>query len=157
MVIHYVKIHNAVSHKCEYTPHISAIHLVYLFKGQYYRNETWIYLFSIYVYIYIYIYIFISQCATSIAVQIYCPLKMTQRTAIIVKKVYTGENSYTSFNHAQPHILFIRFMFCLLDRIIQMCVSCFRAVTIWFFEYNSLVLTTGCSTWHLMAKNSLMI
>ncbi len=31
-------------------------------------------------------------------------------------------------------------------------LSCFRAVTIWFFEYNSLILTTGCSTWHLMAK-----
>ncbi len=47
--------------------------------------------------------------------------------------------------------------FCLLDRIIQICVSCFRAVKIWFFEYNSLILTTGCSTWHLMAKNSLRI
>ncbi len=32
-----------VSHKSEYTPHISAINLVYLFKGQYYRNESWIY------------------------------------------------------------------------------------------------------------------
>ncbi len=32
-----------VSHKIEYTPHISAINLVYIFKGQYYRNETWIY------------------------------------------------------------------------------------------------------------------
>ncbi len=32
-----------VSHKSEYTPHISAINLVYLSKGQYYRNETWIY------------------------------------------------------------------------------------------------------------------
>ncbi len=31
------------SHKSEYTPHISAIILVYLLKGQYYRNETWIY------------------------------------------------------------------------------------------------------------------
>ncbi len=47
--------------------------------------------------------------------------------------------------------------FCLLDRTIQICVSCFRAVKIWFFEYNSLILTTGCSTWHLMAKNSLRI
>ncbi len=47
--------------------------------------------------------------------------------------------------------------FCLLDRTIQICVSCFRAVQIWFFEYNSLILTTGCSTWHLMAKNSLRI
>ncbi len=44
--------------------------------------------------------------------------------------------------------------FCLLDRTIQICVSCFRAVKIRFFEYNSLILTTGCSTWHLMAKNS---
>ncbi len=32
-----------VSHKSKYTPHISAINLVYIFKGQYYRNETWIY------------------------------------------------------------------------------------------------------------------
>ncbi len=44
--------------------------------------------------------------------------------------------------------------FCLLDRTIQICVSCFRAFKIWLFEYNSLILTTGCSTWHLMAKNS---
>ncbi len=44
--------------------------------------------------------------------------------------------------------------FCLLDRTIQICVSCFRAVKIWCFEYNSLKLITGCSTWHLMAKNS---
>ncbi len=27
----------------KYTPQISAIDLVYIFKGQYYRNETWIY------------------------------------------------------------------------------------------------------------------
>ncbi len=47
--------------------------------------------------------------------------------------------------------------FCLLDRTIQICVSCFRAVKIWCFEYNSLILTTGCSTWHLMANNSLRI
>ncbi len=44
--------------------------------------------------------------------------------------------------------------FCLLDRTIQICVSCFKAVKIWFFEYNSLIRTTGCSTWHLMAKHS---
>ncbi len=43
---------------------------------------------------------------------------------------------------------------CLLDRTIQICVSCFRAVQIWFFVYNYLLLTTGCSTWHLMAYNS---
>ncbi len=47
--------------------------------------------------------------------------------------------------------------FCLLYRTIQICVSCFRAVKIWLFEYNSLILTTGCSTWHLMANNSLRI
>ncbi len=47
--------------------------------------------------------------------------------------------------------------FCLLDRTIQICVSCFRAVTIWLIEYNSLILTTGCSTWHPMAKNTLRI
>ncbi len=45
--------------------------------------------------------------------------------------------------------------FCMLDRTIQICVSCFRAVKIWLFEYNSLILTTGCSIWHLMTKNSL--
>ncbi len=45
----------------------------------------------------------------------------------------------------------------LVYRTIQICVSCFRAVKIWFFEYNSLILTTGCSTWHLMAKDSLRI
>jgi len=32
-----------VSHKSEYTPPISPNILVYLLKGQYYRNETWIY------------------------------------------------------------------------------------------------------------------
>ncbi len=50
-----------VSLKSEYTPHISTINLVYIFKGQYYRNETWMYCSS--------------QCATCIAVNIYCPLK----------------------------------------------------------------------------------
>ncbi len=45
-------------------------------------------------------------------------------------------------------------MFCLLDRTIQICVSCFSAVQIWFFEYNSFLLTTGCATWHLVANNS---
>ncbi len=74
------------------------------------------------------------------------------------KTEYTlSDNSYTSFNHAKPHVLFIMFMFCLLDRTIQICVSCFRAVKIWFFEYNSLILTIGWSTWHLMAKNPLRI
>ncbi len=43
--------------------------------------------------------------------------------------------------------------FCLLDRTIQICVSCFRAVKIWFFEYNSLILTTGCQHGTLMVKN----
>ncbi len=47
--------------------------------------------------------------------------------------------------------------FCLLDRNIQICGSRFRAVKIRLFEYKSLILTTGCSTWHLMAKNSLRI
>ncbi len=32
-----------VSQKSEYSPHILAVNLVYLSKGQYYRNETWIY------------------------------------------------------------------------------------------------------------------
>ncbi len=49
--------------------------------------------------------------------KIYCPLKITQHTAIIVKKAgnkseYTlSDNSYTSFKHAKPHVLFIMFMF----------------------------------------------
>ncbi len=47
--------------------------------------------------------------------------------------------------------------FCLLERTIQICVSCIRAVKIWCFEYNSLILTTVCSTWHLMANNTLRI
>ncbi len=54
----------------------------------------------------------------------------------------------------QSHVLFIMFMFCLLDRTTQISVFCFRAVQIWFFECNYLILTTGCSTWHLMANNS---
>ncbi len=74
------------------------------------------------------------------------------------KTEYTlSDNSSASFNHEKPHVLFIMFMFCLLDRTIQICVSCFRAVKIWLFEYNSLILTTVCLTWHLMAKNSLSI
>jgi len=32
-----------VSHKSEYPPYISANIVVYLLKGQYNRNETWIY------------------------------------------------------------------------------------------------------------------
>ncbi len=32
-----------ISLKSEYTPHVLAINLVYILKGQYYRNETWIY------------------------------------------------------------------------------------------------------------------
>ncbi len=48
-------------------------------------------------------------------------------------------------------------MFCLLNRTIQICVSCFRAVKHWFFEYNYFILTTGCSTWHFVANNSLRI
>ncbi len=56
----------------------------------------------------------------------------TQHTAIIVKKAgnkseYTlSDNSYTSFNHTKPHVIFIMFMFCLHDMTIQICVSCFR-------------------------------
>ncbi len=32
-----------VSQKSEYNPNILPFNLVYLFKGQYYRTETWIY------------------------------------------------------------------------------------------------------------------
>ncbi len=42
--------------------------------------------------------------------------------------------------------------FCLLDRTIQICVSCIRAVTIWFFEYNSYwPLDEKTDTWVLPA------
>ncbi len=41
--IYCIYIYILVSHKSEYTPHISATILVYILKGQYYRNETWIY------------------------------------------------------------------------------------------------------------------
>ncbi len=67
-----------------------------------------------------------------------------------------SDNSYSSFNHAKPHVLFIMFMFCLLGGPYKF-VYRIRAVQIWFFEYNSLILTTGCSTCHLTAKNSLRI
>ncbi len=74
------------------------------------------------------------------------------------KTEYTlSDNSYTSFNHAKPHVLFVMFMFLSAWQDHTNRVSCFRAVQIWCFEYNSLILTTGCSTWHLMAKNSLRI
>ncbi len=42
-------------------------------------------------------------------------------------------------NHAKPHVLFIMFMFCLLDRTIHICVSCFRAIhlVLWVqFSHN---------------------
>ncbi len=87
-------------------------------------------------------------------------LLSSQHTATIVKNAGNkseyalSDNSYTSFIHGKPHVLFIMFMFCLLDRTIKMCVACFRAVKIWFFKYNSFILTTGCSTWHLVEKNS---
>ncbi len=63
-----------VSHKCEYTPHISAINWLYLFKGQYYRNNTWIY-FRV-----------VNVQLAQLAVKIYCPLKRSQNTAVIVKQ-----------------------------------------------------------------------
>jgi len=46
------------------------------------------------------------------------------------------------------------FMFCLLDRTTQIVISWIRAVRMCTFAYNCLILTTGCSTWHLIAKNS---
>jgi len=68
---------------------------------------------------------------------IYCPLKITHHTAIIVKiagnkSEYTpvSDNSCASFIHAKPHVLFILLMFCLLDRTIQIFVSCIRAAEI---------------------------
>ncbi len=47
------------------------------------------------------------------------------------------------------------FMFCLFDRTIRIGVYCFRAGQMCFFVYNSLILTTECSTSHLMANNYL--
>ncbi len=73
------------------------------------------------------------------------------------KSEYTlSDNSYSSFNHTKPHVLFIMFMFCLLGGPYKF-VYRIRAVQILFFEYNSLILTTGCSIWHLTAKKSLRI
>ncbi len=108
-----------------------------------------------------------TPLTTCIAVNIYCPLKITQHTAIVKKDdnktEYTlSDYSYTSFNHAKPHVLFIMIMFCLLDRTIQICVSYlvleqFKCGSLSTIRFNSLMLTTGCSTWHLVAKNSLRI
>ncbi len=79
-------------------------------------------------------------------------LLSSENNSTINKKVATlSDNSDIHRLTMQSHVLFIMFMFCLLDRTIQICVSHFRAVKMWFFEYNSL-MTTGCSTWHLMAK-----
>ncbi len=73
------------------------------------------------------------------------------------KTEYTlSDNSYNVSLIMQSHMSYSSCScFCLLDRTIQICVSCFRAVQIWCFEYNPLILVTGCSTWHLIAKNSL--
>ncbi len=116
-------------------PHTSAINPVYLSKGQHHINETRIHSRAVN-----------AQPAQQQRPTATAPPEITQHTATTVKKAgnkteYTpSDNSYTSFNHAKPHVLFIMFMFCLLDRTIQICVSCFRAVKIWFFEYNSLTL-----------------
>ncbi len=75
---------------------VHSSHLVYLFKGQYCRNETWIYFRVV-----------------NVQLVIYCPLKITQHTAIIVKKdgnkteYMLSDNSCSSFNHSKPHVLFI--------------------------------------------------
>jgi len=71
-----------------------------------------------------------SQCAACIAVYIYCPLKITQHIAIYCQnswqqKWVVSDDRCTSFNHAKPHSCF-----CLLDRTIQIVVSCIRAVQI---------------------------
>ncbi len=81
----------SISHKW-----VHSSHLVYLFKGQYCRNETWIYFRVV-----------------NVQLVIYHPLKITQHTAIIVKKdgnkteYMLSDNSCSAFNHAKPHVLFI--------------------------------------------------
>ncbi len=91
-------------------------HFSISFKGQYYRNETWIYFRVVNEQLYSSKYLLSSE--------------ITQHTAIIVKKAgnkseYTlSDNSYTSFNHAKPHVLSSCSCFCLLDRTIHICVSC---------------------------------
>ncbi len=79
-------------------------------------------------------------------------MKITRHTAIIVKKARNkteynlSDNSYTLFNHAKPHVIFIiMFMFCLLDRTIQICVS---------FDYLVLLSKIILSIWFFWVKFS---
>ncbi len=92
---------------------------------------------------------------TTLALLTQCSTAEPQEHTVLQE--HTVAQWFASFNHAKPHVPFIMFMFYLLDRTTQMCVSCFRAVQIWLLEYNYLILTTGCSTWHLMAKIALRI
>jgi len=122
-----------VSHKSEYTPHILANIVVYLLKGQYYRNETWIYFRVVIV-------LLQSQHLLSSENNSTQPQQKWIHLSEHVKSEYTlSDNSWTSFNHAKPYVLFIMFTFCRLDRTIQIVVSCIRAVKICAFEYNSLI------------------
>ncbi len=78
----------------------------------------------------------------------YCQKKAGNKTEYTLT-----DNSYASFNHAKPHVLFIMFMFCLLDRTIHICVSCFRTIhlVLWVqFSHNDHWMFN-------MAKNSLRI
>jgi len=61
--------------------------LIELFKGQYYTNETWIYISS-------------SLCAACIEVQIYCTLHITKHITIIVK-ITGNKNEYTLSEHVK--------------------------------------------------------
>ncbi len=87
------------SHKSEYTPHISAIILVYPFKGQYYRNETCIY-FKV-----VNVQLDLLSSENNFTYSHYCQKSWQQNEYTL------SDNSYTSFNHAKPHVLFIMFMF----------------------------------------------
>jgi len=69
-----------------------------------------------------------SQCAACIAVYIYCPLKITQHKAIIVK--IAGNKSEFTLT-IQSHMSYSSCScFCLLDRTLQIIVFCIRAVKI---------------------------
>ncbi len=66
----------------------------------------------------------------------YCQKKAGNKTEYTLT-----DNSYASFNHAKPHVLFIMFMFFLLDRTIHICVSCFRAIHLVLWELELLLST----------------
>ncbi len=72
---------------------VHSSHLVYLFKGQYCRNETLIYFRVVNVQLVIY--------ENNSIYSHYCQKRWQQNW------VHLSDNSCSSFNHAKPHVLFI--------------------------------------------------